>query len=118
MIIIGDTMELGQIIRKRRKEKKISQKEFAKPFGLYDSDISKFERGKEDIYLSRLAKWVKILDLDMLDVLVESGYISEESVTKHQIIPWEGLAYLTEDDIKYIRRFADALIEARKGEKL
>ena len=118
MITIGDTMELGQIIRNRRKEKKLSQKEFGKPFGLYDSDISKFERGKDDITLARLAQWIEILELDMLDVMVESGYISEDSVKKHQIIPWEGLSLLTDDDITYIRRFVNALIEERKGEKL
>ena len=45
MIMIGDTMELGEIIRNRRKEKGMSQVLLGKELGLYDSDISKIEHG-------------------------------------------------------------------------
>ena len=41
--MIGDTMELGEIIRNRRKEKGMSQVLLGKELGLYDSDISKIE---------------------------------------------------------------------------
>ena len=110
-------MELGQIIRNKRKERKISQKEFGPEFGLFDSDISKIERGKEDISLNLLTKMVDFLELDMLDVLVASGYISKSSVDKHQIIPWDGLSALTDADMLYVKCFVDALIEKRKGEQ-
>jgi transcriptional regulator with XRE-family HTH domain len=112
MIIIGDIMDLGQIIRNRRKEKDISQKELCKALGLYDSDISKIERGK-DISLTLLAQIANVLELDMLDVLVDSGYISATSVKKHQIIPWDGLSLLTDADIAYINCFVNALIDKR-----
>lgn len=115
MIIIGDTMELGQIIRKGRKAKNMSQTDLGNPLGLYDSDISRIERGK-DISLGLLAQIADVLELDMLDMLVGSGYISEQSVSKHQIIPWEGLSMLTETDMLYIKYFVDTLIEKRKGE--
>ena len=110
-------MEFGRIIRSGRKAKKMSQKELGKPLGLYDSDISKIENGK-DISMGLLAQIADILELDMLDLLVESGYISERSVTKHQIIPWEGLSMLTDEDILYVKCFVNALIEKRKGESV
>lgn len=109
-------MEIGQIIRDRRKEKKLSQAALGKELGLYDSDISKIEHGK-DVTIDLLAQIVGILDLDMLDVLATSGYISQESIDKHQIIPWNGLSLLDETDLMYIKRFADALLEDKMGEK-
>lgn len=106
-------MDLGQIIRTRRKEKNISQKELGKALGLYDSDISKIEHGK-DISLKLLDQIASVLELDILDVLVDSGYISEASVEKHQLIPWDGLSLLTEADMAYIKCFVNALIEKRR----
>lgn len=105
-------MDLGQIIRNRRKEKNISQKELGKALGLYDSDISKIERGK-DISLKLLAQITSVLELDILDVLVDSGYISATSIEKHQIIPWNGASLLTDADMVYINCFVNALIEKR-----
>lgn len=114
-ITIGDIMNLGQIIRNRRKAKNISQKELGKALGLYDSDISKIERGK-DISLDLLAQMASVLELDMLDILIDSGYITEFSVKKHQIIPWDGLSLLTDADMLYVKCFVNALIEKRKGD--
>lgn len=109
-------MEIGQIIRDRRKEKKLSQAALGKELGLYDSDISKIEHGK-DVTIDLLAQIVGILNLDMLDVLAASGYISQESIDRHQIIPWKGLSLLDETDLMYIKRFVDALLEDKMGEK-
>ena len=113
--MIGDTMELGEIIRNRRKEKGMSLVLLGKELGLYDSDISKIEHGK-DISLNLLSQIAQVLDMDILDILISSGHISDDSIKKHQIIPWENLALLSETDMRYIRHFVDALIVNKKGD--
>jgi transcriptional regulator with XRE-family HTH domain len=60
---INDSKRLGQIIRARRKEMKITQQEVAKFCDLSHTGIGKIENGSSDVKLSTLIKLFKILGL-------------------------------------------------------
>ena len=55
-------MEMGEIIKRRRKELGLTQSELAKMLGYQDkSSISKIEKGQSDIYVSDVKKFAKAL---------------------------------------------------------
>lgn len=57
---------MGEIIRARRKELKITQVEFAKLIGKSQRSIKKYESGEIDIPLSVLTQICEVLDLELM----------------------------------------------------
>jgi len=107
--------ELKTILKDRRDELGLSQDKLGRLIGTNDAFISRIEHGKE-ISIDALAKLSDELKIDLIDLLIESGYISSESLTKHGLMQWQESAYLTEQDCDYIRSFIDSLISKRKSE--
>jgi transcriptional regulator with XRE-family HTH domain len=61
--VVSDPKRLGEIIRERRKEMKITQIEVAKFCNLSHTGIGKIENGMSDVKFSTLIKLFKILGL-------------------------------------------------------
>ncbi|MPN16344.1 hypothetical protein SDC9_163683 [bioreactor metagenome] len=107
--------ELKTILKDRRDELGLSQDKLGRLIGTNDAFISRIEHGKE-ISIDALSKLSKELKVDLIDLLIESGYISSESLKKHELMQWQESAYLNEQDCDYIRSFIDSLISKRKSE--
>lgn len=60
---------IGQIIKKLRKDKKMSQRELGAATGLSNTAISYIEKGIYDIKMSNLAKIAKALDTTVEDIM-------------------------------------------------
>ncbi len=71
---------LGQILRKRRKERGFSQKELGVLSGLNDAHISHLERGERFPSGRSLRKLAKPLGFSELGLLRLAGFISQEGV--------------------------------------
>jgi transcriptional regulator with XRE-family HTH domain len=61
--MIDEPKKLGELIRKRRKEMKITQKEIAQYCDLSHTGIGKIEMGTTDVKISTLLKLFKILGI-------------------------------------------------------
>jgi len=107
--------DLKTILKNRRVELGLSQDKLGRLIGTNDAFISRVEHGKE-ISIDALAKLSVELKIDLIDLLIESGYISKESLAKHRLMQWQESAYLTEQDCDYIRSFIGSLITKRKSE--
>lgn len=107
--------ELKTLIKNRRTELGFSQDKLGTLIGANDAYISRIEHGKE-ISIEALVKLSVELKIDLIDILVETGYISNESLSKHRIMQWQDSAYLTEQDCSYIKLFVNSLINKRKSE--
>lgn len=57
-------VKIGEIIRKRRLEKNLTQLDLASRTGLNQPDISSIESGKKNITLETLLRLCKVLDID------------------------------------------------------
>ncbi|HHY80520.1 MAG TPA: helix-turn-helix transcriptional regulator [Thermoanaerobacter sp.] len=75
---------IGQIIKKLRESKKISQRELSAATGLSNTAISYIERGIYDIKISNLAKIAKALGTTVEDIMkqVELEDIEEKKKEK------------------------------------
>ena len=105
-------MTLGEVIKSRRTDLGFSQEILGEKIGKQDSFISRIERGSE-IQLSMLVKLANALDMSLADLLVSAGYM-EQAIG--DVLQQKDAGYLTKEDLCYIRLFANALIEKRKGE--
>ena len=66
-------MAIGDILKNRRLEQNITQKELAESSGVTQSMISKLEQGvSENISIKALRKLAKSLDCPVIDLLPES----------------------------------------------
>ena len=63
--IVNEPKRLGEMIRKRRKEMKMTQQEVAKFCNLSHTGIGKIENGVSDVKFSTLIKLFKILGLKL-----------------------------------------------------
>ena len=59
-------MKINEIIRKKRREKEISQTQLAEYANVDQSSISRFESGRGGISSKTLDKLFQILDIDIL----------------------------------------------------
>lgn len=63
---------IGNFLKKKRKEKKLTQLQLAKLAGKIDrSKISDIENGKEDFLFSTLLKLCVALDISITDILTK-----------------------------------------------
>lgn len=65
---------IGNLLKKKRKEKKLTQLQLAKLAGKIDrSKISDIENGKEDFLFSTLLKLCVALDISITDILINKN---------------------------------------------
>ena len=62
-------IEIGQLIRKKRKEKKITQEALALQCGIDRSYIGRIERGEVNLTVEKLYEIATALEVDMKELL-------------------------------------------------
>ena len=62
-------MPTGELIKKIRKEKKMTQKQLSEKCGIADSNIRKYENGKQFPKWETLERIAKALDVDVFDLI-------------------------------------------------
>ena len=62
-------MLTGEKIKKTRKQKKMTQKQLGELCGIADSNIRKYENGKQNPKFETLAKIAKALDVSIIELL-------------------------------------------------
>ena len=81
-----DYLKLANIIKTRRNEKGISTRKLAEKIGISHSEISRFENGlKPSFYLIPFVKMCEELELDIEDLLIEVGLLSEIEDKKYEV---------------------------------
>ena len=65
---------LGQNIRERRKERRMSQTELAQEAGVALMTISRLERGEHDPHLRTLSQIARGLGVPLLELMRSAGY--------------------------------------------
>lgn len=81
-----DYLELANIIKTRRNEKGISTRKLAEKIGISHAEISRFENGlKPSFYLIPFVKMCEELELDIEDLLIEVGLLSEIEDKKYEV---------------------------------
>lgn len=63
------SIEIGQLIRKKRKEKKITQEALALHCGIDRSYIGRIERGEVNLTVEKLYEIATALEVDMKELL-------------------------------------------------
>ena len=63
------SIEIGQLIRKKRKEKKITQEALALQSGIDRSYIGRIERGEVNLTVEKLYEIATALEVDMKELL-------------------------------------------------
>ncbi len=63
------SIEIGQLIRKKRKEKKITQEALALQCGIDRSYIGRIERGEVNLTVEKLYEIATVLEVDMKELL-------------------------------------------------
>ena len=81
-----DYLKLANIIKTRRNEKGISTRKLAEKIGISHAEISRFENGlKPSFYLIPFVKMCEELELDIEDLLIEVGLLSEIEDKKYEV---------------------------------
>jgi transcriptional regulator with XRE-family HTH domain len=75
------TKQLGQLIRDKRKSKKMSVRELSELTGIHAGAIIKFETGKTDMTISRVFKISEVLGLSLANVSPENIDMSSDIET-------------------------------------
>ena len=114
---MGDYMTIGEIIRQRRKELRLSQANLGKMIETNDADISRIEKGSS-VSIEKLVKITEVLELNLVDVLTSAGIYSHTPSISTSLVTSEDFDFLTKDDLEYISFFINALVEKRKGRQL
>ena len=63
------SIEIGQLIRKKRKEKKITQEALALQCGIDRSYLGRIERGEVNLTVEKLYEIATALEVDMKELL-------------------------------------------------
>jgi transcriptional regulator with XRE-family HTH domain len=69
---------LGQNIRERRKERRMSQTELAQKAGVALMTISRLERGEHDPHVRTLSQIAKGLGVPLLKLMRSAGYFEND----------------------------------------
>jgi transcriptional regulator with XRE-family HTH domain len=79
-IILGMEAQkrLGQNIRERRKERRMSQTELAEEAGVALMTISRLERGEHDPHVRTLSQIAKGLGVPLLELMCSAGYFEND----------------------------------------
>jgi transcriptional regulator with XRE-family HTH domain len=101
-------LEIGQLIKSKRKEAKLSLKRLSKISGVSDSEILKIENGTRKYpNWNTLCDIAHPLDIHPLEILLAAGYITENDIHPNSQI--HGLENLDKADIENVQLFVDFL---------
>ena len=73
-------MNIGEQIKRYRKEMKLSQKELGERLGVSQQHIAQYENGKRIPKIENIQKIANALDADILDILGDDYYIIEKGI--------------------------------------
>jgi len=99
--------KVGELIRKIRDAKGITQMELAEKVGISYQQIQKYEKGKSSISLCRLKQIAEALDVELSDFLQQFEYVSESPTLYRE---------LSEDEKKLLRSWEK--VKNKKAKKL
>lgn len=94
---------LGNLIKKAREEKVISQRELARRTGIDNTEISRIEKGtrKKPGY-KVLKKLAEELGFDICELLIESGYDDKE-MEEYGIYKFQGFDFVGYDRVEELQ---------------
>jgi transcriptional regulator with XRE-family HTH domain len=108
--------KIGELIKKAREEKGLSQRQVAIKAGVSHSYLAAVERGVEHRPSPDwLKKVAKALDLNYENLLELAGYLEREE--EPALIYGFNFEDLTEEDILLLQKMADELRERRRKER-
>ena len=73
---------LGQNIRERRKERRMSQTELAQRAGVALMTISRLERGEHDPHVRTLSQIARGLGVPLLELMRSAGYFENDDLDR------------------------------------
>ena len=113
----GDVMSIGEIIKKIRIEKGMTQKQLGEKIGMAESNIRKYESGKLNPKLQTLEKFAKGLEVPVSALRTDLEILTDETLHKLTKISDAVLASI-EDEKSLIEDFRKlnlyGRIEAKK----
>ena len=71
---VGDNMNLGDNIKKIRKEKGLTQKQLGEKLGVSQAAIGQFESGKQNLKIDTLHKIAEALNVAIQDIVSDDYY--------------------------------------------
>lgn len=105
---------VGEIIREKRKEKKLSQKELGEKCDppMKDSAIRRIESGRTTPALETRVRLAAALEIPLVDLLlVEENYPFRDTTTPYNI----PVGDLSDDEVKQMELFKEFLIYKRRN---
>ncbi len=113
-----DNIKTGELIRQRRKEKGMTQKDLAEKLHITDRAVSKWERGLCAPDISMLEPLSEVLEVSILEIICGERKVVEEKSEEVEISVKEVIRYSEEDTArktkklkgKLFRRFAVAIV--------
>jgi len=75
-------MALGQYLREKRKNNKITLVELAEKTGLSQPYLSQVEKGNRNLQPEKLRKLSTELKVSYLELMIQAGYLTEEDLTE------------------------------------
>lgn len=106
----GCMQTIGQYLRQKREEKKLSLFEVYTKTGITDSRLSKIEndcnREPSPLLLKKLAG---LYELSIIELFIKAGYLTYDSLDLSTQV-FHGTEYLTDDDKKHIQGQIDFII--------
>lgn len=105
--------ELGNLIKKKRKEKQLSCKKLGELCGVSDSLISNIENNKtmQTSWIT-LCKIAKELSLSPIEILITAGYLSVQDIAPN--LKLYNIDKLSEEDFNLVQSYIDFLISRKK----
>ena len=79
-------MEIGEVIRKYRKEKNMTQEEMAKRLGITAPAVNKWEHGISQPDISLLASVARLLGITLETLLSFKDALSQEEVRSGKLL--------------------------------
>lgn len=108
--------KIGELIKEKREDAKLSLCNLGKACGLSDSEINKIETGKrKKPNWENLCKIAKVLKVHPFEFMIVAGYISEEDI--HPNIYIRDLDKLNKSEIETVQTFIDFIISRNELNK-
>ena len=106
--------ELGQFLKEKREFSGLSLKKLSSVTGISDSELLKIENGtRKKPGWEHLCKIAKALNFHPFEILLNSGYISENDI--HPPLLISGLETLNEQQLNTVQLFVDFIKTQEKN---
>lgn len=110
-------MTISEVIKKRREELGLSQKDIVLKLGKSDTMLSNIESGKtKKVSLDTTKEVADALDWDMIELLQAVGYLTPEDMQRHKLCQFSNCENLSVEDQQYIQLFIDACAHKHSNE--